>query len=42
MIAKDQRPAVAKDLTSFFEKFDKNTASIYSSTSKGVSPGKVN
>ena len=43
-IAKDQRPAVAKDLNSFFDKFsgnDRNALNHSSFTSKGVSPSKL-
>ena len=43
-IAKDQRPAVAKDLNSFFDKFernDRNTMTHSSINSKGVSPSKL-
>lgn len=39
-IAKDLRPAVAKDLGTFLDKFGGNTTS--SIASKGVSPGKAN
>ena len=40
-IAKDQRPAVAKDLNNFFDKFDKNANTISSYASKGVSPSRT-
>ena len=39
-MAKDQRPAVAKDLNSLFDKIDKNGGTSSSFYSKGVSPGK--
>jgi hypothetical protein len=41
-IAKDLRPAVAKDLGTFLDKFGGNTNTISSIASKGVSPGKAN
>ena len=43
-IAKDQRPAVAKDLNIFFDKLernDRNTMTHSSINSKGVSPSKL-
>jgi hypothetical protein len=40
-IAKDQRPAVAKDLNAFLDKFDRNVgASNTFNNSKGASPNK--
>jgi len=43
-IAKDLRPAVAKDLGTFLDKFggSTNTNTISTIASKGVSPGKAN
>lgn len=40
-IAKDQRPAVAKDLNILFDKLDRNAGTSSSFYSKGVSPGKA-
>lgn len=40
-IAKDQRPAVAKDLNTFLDKFDKNNNTVSSFASKGNSPSKI-
>ena len=43
-IAKDQRPAVAKDLNNFFDRFernDRNANTTSSFNSKGVSPSKA-
>lgn len=41
-ITKDLRPAVAKDLGTFLDKFGGSTNNISSIASKGVSPGKAN
>ena len=40
-IAKDQRPATAKDLNTFLDKYDKNVMSNSSFHSRGVSPSRA-